>query len=287
MAAANHTLPDLDALPPGELKALILSQHEQLLSKDEQLASRDNEIEHLKLLIAKLRRMQFGRKSEKLDRQIEQLELRLDELQATPAENTSASRTPAVAAPVANAAAKPTRKPLPEHLPREVRRQAETSGRRRFGNSGVRAGAIPSGPSGSTEAGLRVLRTHRAGPSAEPSHRARHGRTGPLGARAGVEILRSLAAVSPVRNLCAGRCGARTLDAGGLGGRNEPVACAAGGSAAAARAERDQAARRRHAGTGAGAGKWKNKNRAAMDVCARRPSRGRRHAGGGVVRLFT
>ena len=61
MAAANHPLPDLDALDPNELKALILSQREQL-------ASRDSEIEHLKLLIAKLRRMQFGRKSEKLDR---------------------------------------------------------------------------------------------------------------------------------------------------------------------------------------------------------------------------
>jgi predicted RecB family endonuclease len=83
MVAARHTLPNLDALDPHELKVLILSQHEQLLSKDEQLASRDTEIEHLKLLIAKLRRMQFGRKSEKLDRQIEQLELRLDELQAT------------------------------------------------------------------------------------------------------------------------------------------------------------------------------------------------------------
>jgi len=34
------------------------------------------------LLIAKLRRMQFGRRSEKLDRQIEQLELRLEELEA-------------------------------------------------------------------------------------------------------------------------------------------------------------------------------------------------------------
>ena len=68
----------------------------------EQLASRDNEIEHLKLLIAKLRRMQFGRKSEKLDRQIEQLELRLDELQATRAENTAGSHAPAAAAPVAS-----------------------------------------------------------------------------------------------------------------------------------------------------------------------------------------
>src|SRR6202140_5492146 len=114
MVAAPRALPDLNQLDPAALKALILSQHEQLLS-------RDNEIEHLKLLIAKLRRMQFGRKSEKLDRQIEQLELRLDELQATQAENTAAWHTPAVVAPVANVAVKPARKPLPEHLPREVR----------------------------------------------------------------------------------------------------------------------------------------------------------------------
>jgi len=54
---ARATLPDLEALHPNELKALIFSQHaqihsqyEQLLSKDEQLLSRDNEIEHLNLL---------------------------------------------------------------------------------------------------------------------------------------------------------------------------------------------------------------------------------------------
>jgi transposase len=114
MVAAHRALPDLNQLDPTQLKALIFIQHEQLLS-------RDTEIEHLKLLIAKLRRMQFGRKSEKLDRQIEQLELRLDELQATQAENTTASHT-SVATLDANAAAKPARKPLPEHLPREVRK---------------------------------------------------------------------------------------------------------------------------------------------------------------------
>ncbi len=68
-------LPDLNVLPADALRALILAQHQQLLS-------RETEIEHLKLLIAKLQRMQFGRKSEKLQRQIEQLELRLEELQA-------------------------------------------------------------------------------------------------------------------------------------------------------------------------------------------------------------
>jgi transposase len=114
MAAANHPLPDLATLDPNELKALILTQHEQLLS-------RDNEIEHLKLLLAKLRRQQFGRKSEKLDREIEQLELRLDELEATQAEKAAPSQTPPVAAPATNAA-KPARRPLPEHLPRETRK---------------------------------------------------------------------------------------------------------------------------------------------------------------------
>jgi transposase len=115
MAAANHPLPDLDALNPNELKALIFSQREQLLS-------RDNEIEHLKLLIARLRRMQFGRKSEKVEREIEQLELRLDELEAAQSEKAAASQTSAVPAPVVQVAGRPARRPLPGHLPRETRK---------------------------------------------------------------------------------------------------------------------------------------------------------------------
>src|SRR5207245_4169246 len=52
-------LPDLNVLPADALKALILAQHDQLIATREQLLSRDNEIAHLKLLIAKLQRMQF------------------------------------------------------------------------------------------------------------------------------------------------------------------------------------------------------------------------------------
>jgi transposase len=127
-AVASRVLPDLNRLDAASLKTLILSQHEQLLSTDEQLltqreplASRDAEIEHLKLLIVRLRRIQFGRKSEKLDRQIEQLELRLDELETARAEKTMSSPTPASAAPAVNAT-KPPRRALPEHLPREVKK---------------------------------------------------------------------------------------------------------------------------------------------------------------------
>ncbi len=105
-------LPDLDTLNPEALKALILAQHEQLFSRDE-------EIERLKLLIAKLRRAQFGRKSEKIDWEIEQLELKLDELEASRAQRVAASPTPMAASDV-NRATKRARQPLPAHLPRET-----------------------------------------------------------------------------------------------------------------------------------------------------------------------
>jgi transposase len=109
-------LPDLDLLDQAGLKALILSQHEQLLSHQ-------SEIEHLKLLIAKLRRMQFGRKSEKLDRQIEQLELQLEELQSCPAANASQAETELPStAPSLAFTPKPTRRALPGHLPRQTQK---------------------------------------------------------------------------------------------------------------------------------------------------------------------
>ena len=74
--------------------------------------------------MSKLHRMQFGRKSEKLARQIEQLELRLEELQSNTGEKAFQSPEPA-SVPVswgATAAAKPARRPWPDHLPRQTRR---------------------------------------------------------------------------------------------------------------------------------------------------------------------
>jgi transposase len=126
---AVTALPDLNVLPAKALRALVLAQHEQLLSAEdkltatqEQLQSREREIEHLKLLLAKLHRMQFGRKSEKLARQIEQLELRLEELEANRSEKESNAPEPTPTATSSTPTpAKPTRRALPDHLPRETR----------------------------------------------------------------------------------------------------------------------------------------------------------------------
>jgi transposase len=132
--AMDATTPrDLDQLDSQALKALVLALHEQvfshqkqlttqqeeILSQRQQLASRDAEIEHLKLLIARLRRQQFGRSSEKRDRQIEQLELRLEELEARRTKETTAVRE---STPPSTAVVRPVRRPLPDHLPREVRK---------------------------------------------------------------------------------------------------------------------------------------------------------------------
>src|SRR5262252_10511494 len=123
------TLPDLNKLDREALQALLLAEHkeriathQQLLQREQQLLQRENEIEHLKLLLNQLRRMQFGPKSEKLEQQIEQLELRLEDLQqAQAAEQTTHSVQSSSSEPSQPAAkAKPARRPLPEHLPRQT-----------------------------------------------------------------------------------------------------------------------------------------------------------------------
>src|SRR6266545_8429001 len=136
---AVAALPDLKVLSVDSLRTLILTQHEQLVSTEdkllsaeskltttqEQLQSREREIEHLKLLLVKLHRMQFGRKSEKLARQIEQLELRLEELESNRSEEEPNAAEPT---PVSDTStpitARPTRRALPDHLPRQTRRHA-------------------------------------------------------------------------------------------------------------------------------------------------------------------
>ena len=93
------------------LKQLVLQQ--QAL-----LASRDVLIERLRLELARLKRARFGRSSEQLDAQIAQLEFTLEELEA------SAAPAMLPAMPItqepSSTPSKPVRKPLPDHLPREI-----------------------------------------------------------------------------------------------------------------------------------------------------------------------
>jgi len=89
-----------------------------VIEREIKLAERDHEIEYLKLLIVKLRRLQFGRSSEKLDTKIGQLELLVEELEANRA--TREAHSSEVPAAKAEQRQRPVRRPLPERLPRET-----------------------------------------------------------------------------------------------------------------------------------------------------------------------
>src|ERR1700693_3755950 len=77
-------------------------------------------IAKLRFQLARYRRAEFARSSEKLAREAEQRELAIEALESDQAERIAAA-SPVVAAAIENAleAQKPARRPLPEHLPRE------------------------------------------------------------------------------------------------------------------------------------------------------------------------
>ena len=120
MTTAIETLPD----DIETLKRLVLERDEQLERVREaarvELDRRDAEalhlrawIEKLKLEIARLKRMQFGRSSERLAERIDQLELIVEDLEASQAQTVPVKA-------IAADKVQPVRKPLPEHLPRET-----------------------------------------------------------------------------------------------------------------------------------------------------------------------
>jgi transposase len=95
------------------LKRLLAERDATLEQIRTELRSKNVEIDRLRLELARLRRLQFGRSSEALDEKIAQLELRLEELEAAEAAEPVVPTTPEVTRE------KPVRRPLPAHLPRE------------------------------------------------------------------------------------------------------------------------------------------------------------------------
>jgi transposase len=109
MTIAKENLPDDIAA----LKQIIADiAHDAVVAQ--------TEIARLQFQLARYRRAEFGRSSEKLSRDIAQLELAIETVEIDQAERLAA-QPPVVAALIEAAAEaqKPARRPLPEHLPRE------------------------------------------------------------------------------------------------------------------------------------------------------------------------
>jgi transposase len=112
-------------LDPAQLPDDIVSLKAMLIAAAHRVNDLDAEIENLKLTIAKLQHEQFGPSSERGARLLDQLELQLGELVEQLAQNAAADEIAASQGEQRAATTpprrKPTRRPLPENLPRERR----------------------------------------------------------------------------------------------------------------------------------------------------------------------
>jgi Transposase C of IS166 homeodomain len=83
----------------AEAHALILRQCEELAAAEARASGAEALIAHMKLVIAKLRREQYGQSSERGRKVLDQLELQLEELEAETSENavTAADKAAGVA----------------------------------------------------------------------------------------------------------------------------------------------------------------------------------------------
>src|SRR3954469_13912019 len=112
---------------------MIVAEHAARLAAESQLAEARAEaanaradltstealIAHLKLAIEKLRRELYGTRSERKARLLDQMELELEELEAAASEDERAAQQASTEAVRSFERRRPSRRPFPDHLPRE------------------------------------------------------------------------------------------------------------------------------------------------------------------------
>ena len=111
-----------DSLPDDieTLKQLVRSREAELAQARAAASSAEALVAHLRLAIEKMRRELYGQRSERKMRLLDQMELELEELEAAAAEDEVAAETATEMTAVGDfTRRKPSRKPLPAHLPRE------------------------------------------------------------------------------------------------------------------------------------------------------------------------
>ncbi|MBK4717155.1 transposase, partial [Tenebrionibacter intestinalis] len=101
------------------LKQRLAEQEALIHALQEKLSNREREIDHLQAQLDKLRRMNFGSRSEKVSRRIAQMEADLNRLQKESDTLTGRVDDPAVQRALRQTR---TRKPFPESLPRDEKR---------------------------------------------------------------------------------------------------------------------------------------------------------------------
>jgi transposase len=118
--AAAHAMILAERAARVQAEAIAASAQGEAATAKADLSSRDALIAHLKLEIEKLRRSLYGARSERKARLLEQMELQLEDIEAAATENELEAQNAARTQRVSSFERKrPSRKPFPEHLPRE------------------------------------------------------------------------------------------------------------------------------------------------------------------------
>jgi transposase len=102
-----------------DARAEITDARAEAANAQADLTSSEALIGHLKLAIEKLRRELYGTRSERKARLLDQMELKLEELEAAASEDERAARAAATETVAAFERKRPSRRPFPDHLPRE------------------------------------------------------------------------------------------------------------------------------------------------------------------------
>lgn len=124
MTSAHESLPsDLSAAHAMILaeRAARLEAEAAAVNAQADLSSTEALITYYRLEIEKLRRQLYGTRSERKARLLEQMELQLEELEATATEDELAAETAVTRTETVRSfqRKRPSRKPFPDHLPRE------------------------------------------------------------------------------------------------------------------------------------------------------------------------
>ena len=243
-----------------------------------------------------LRRLQFGRSSERPTQQIEQLKLRLEELEAGEAEEISKAAAEDRPLPLREAA-RPKRNKLPDHLPRqEIAHEPEHGGAcPACGGKMDRLGEDITEVLDYIPGRFRVIRHVR------PKYACRHCDAITQAPAPALPTPRGCAAPGMLAHVLVSKYTdhlplyrqseiyargprPRPLDTERLGRAGGLVAAANRRGNPQSRVCRREDPRRRHAGAGAGARSGPNPDRAIVGLCPRRPAVLRsRTAGGGLL----
>ena len=209
---SNHAveLPD----DPAELKAMIAVLQAENAKISATLRVHDQLVQALRLRIAKLQKLAFGKSSEKIEREIEQLELALEDLLLAVAEGDEAPIDEGQDEPAPDEGSAPALRRRPrvsDVTPRERRELDPGTCCPDCGGDLRVVGEDVSELLDMIVAQMKVVQIARIKKSCRRCERmvqepapspGQHGRSEPVGSNFSLEVRRPLAALSPARDLC-------------------------------------------------------------------------------------